>query len=96
MTPEDALNVRRDNLKNIDQTVEDGILKTLDQIMRASPFGQVFETAGRKHEIAAAKYNGEIPSFQVFSLFLIAKNKKAMANLQKKNKKAETNFNFDF
>uniref|UniRef100_A0A183C067 Helitron_like_N domain-containing protein n=1 Tax=Globodera pallida TaxID=36090 RepID=A0A183C067_GLOPA len=65
LTPEAAMNIRDDNLTTaLSAPVKAEIVRKLEELMRANPFGRTFETAGAKIE-AAKSATGEIPRFQI-------------------------------
>uniref|UniRef100_A0A914I8I8 ATP-dependent DNA helicase n=1 Tax=Globodera rostochiensis TaxID=31243 RepID=A0A914I8I8_GLORO len=65
LTPEAAMNIRDENLTTaLSAPVKAEIVRKLEELMRANPFGRTFETAGAKIE-AAKSATGEIPRFQI-------------------------------
>uniref|UniRef100_A0A183BT27 Helitron_like_N domain-containing protein n=1 Tax=Globodera pallida TaxID=36090 RepID=A0A183BT27_GLOPA len=65
LTPEAAMNIRDENFSTaLSPPVKAEILRKLEELMRANPFGRTFETAGAKIKAAKAA-TGEIPRFQI-------------------------------
>lgn len=67
LSPEDAVNLREKNFRgSLRGDIGKQILRELDKMMRDSPFGKTFVTAGDQIEKAVRESGGQIPRFQVF------------------------------
>lgn len=68
LTPQEAINLREDNLSDkMNKVIKRQILQQLEAIMRTNPFGQTFMTAGALIDESKEKNMGEIPRFQVLT-----------------------------
>lgn len=66
LEPEDALNLREENFcGSLRGELRASILRELETLMRNSPFGRTFMTAGDKIKEAERNSGGNIPRFQV-------------------------------
>lgn len=66
MTPEDAINLREENITaKLKKSIRNEIISKLEQLMRNNPFGKTFVTARAQVDEAAKKNGGELPHFQV-------------------------------
>lgn len=66
LDPEEALNLRQENFRgSLRGEIGQQILRELEMMMRKSPFGQTFVTAGEQVKKAVRESGGTVPRFQV-------------------------------
>jgi len=66
LSPEAALQLREENVTDaLGRTIKHLIMLKMEALMRENPFGQTFQTAGKRVEQAKEEHGGEMPHFQV-------------------------------